>query len=89
MASSVCAMAKRWVLGGRLLHHWVCDITLSNTYYLHYIHRPVMVHTPRAYQYASYKEFQDNGMFSSKANCMQCTILCIVTYQISLPFISL
>ena len=30
-----------------------------------------MVHTSRSYQYASYEEFRDNGMFSSEANCMQ------------------
>ena len=49
----------------------VSDITSSNTYYLHYILPPIMVHTSRSYQYASYEEFRDNGMFSSEANCMQ------------------
>ena len=49
----------------------VSDITSSNTYYLHYILPPIMFHTSRSYQYASYEEFRDNGMFSSEANCMQ------------------
>ena len=30
-----------------------------------------MVHSSRFYQYASYEEFQDNGMFSTEENCMQ------------------
>ena len=30
-----------------------------------------MVHSSRTYQYASYEEFQDNGMFSTEANCKQ------------------
>ena len=36
-----------------------------------YIPPPVMVHTSRYYQYASYEEFRDNGMFSTEAYCMQ------------------
>ena len=30
-----------------------------------------MVHTSRFYQYASYEEFRDNGLFSTEANCIQ------------------
>ena len=49
----------------------VSDITSSNTYHLHYILPPVMVHTSRSYQYTSYEEFRDNGMFPSETHCMQ------------------
>ena len=49
----------------------VSDIASSySTYNLHCILPPVMVHTSRSYQYTSYEEFRDNGMFSSEANCV-------------------